>query len=98
MSDAYPPRPSGPGEAAGPRRGQLPQYKLVLHGDPGADLMYVALSLMDVARFARDEAVNKTWQAHHRSRAVLLTTWLERAELLAELLAGWGLTVTLEPA
>src|SRR5215213_9577075 len=98
MSDPYPPRPSGPGKAPGPRPGQLPLYKLVLLGDADADLMYVTLALMDVARFARDEAVNKTWQAHHRGRAVLLTTWLERAEHLAELFAGWGLRTTVEPA
>jgi ATP-dependent Clp protease adaptor protein ClpS len=97
MSEPYPPRPAGPGDTAGRSRGQLPQYTLVLHGD-NANLMHVVLGLMGVARFAREEAVTKTWQAHHWGRTVLLTTWLERAEFLAEQLAGWGLHATVERA
>lgn len=99
---AFPPNPSPPDPESRPkdrpRRGQLPQYRIVLHPDAVNDLMYVVRAVMEVTRFCRAEATNKMWQAQHCGRSVLLITYRERAELYAELLADKGLTVTLEPA
>ena len=92
-SDALQPMPS----PHGPRPGPLPRYKLVLHHDPAADLMFVVRCVMELTRFPRAEATHKMWEAHHRGRSVLLITYLERAELFVEQFAGKGLTVTLEP-
>ena len=81
-----------------PQPRQLPRYKVVLHHDARHDLMFVVRSVMELTRFPRAEATHKMWQAQHSGRAVLLTTYRERAELYAELFAGRGLTVTVEPA
>jgi ATP-dependent Clp protease adapter protein ClpS len=53
---------------------------------------------MELTRFCRPEATHKMWEAHHNGRSVLLTTWLERAELFVELFAERNLTVSVEPA
>ena len=80
----------------GPR--EVPRYKVVLHNDAGNDLMFVVRSVMELTRFPRAEATHKMWEAHHSGRSVLLTTYLERAELFVDQFAEKGLTVTVEPA
>src|ERR1700731_4596284 len=89
------PEPIAP--SPGLRAGPLPRFKLVLLHDAAADLMFVVRSVMELTRFPRAEATHKMWEAHHGGRSVLLTTYLERAELFAELFAGHGLTVLVEP-
>jgi ATP-dependent Clp protease adaptor protein ClpS len=84
--------------AAVPRFRPLPRYKVILHPDNSSDLMYVVRSVMELTRFPRAEATHKMWEAHHCGRSVLLQTYLERAELLAEQFADKGLKVTVEPA
>jgi ATP-dependent Clp protease adaptor protein ClpS len=79
-------------------RQSLPRYKLVLHHNADLDLMFVVRSLMELTRFPRAEATYKMWEAHHQGRSVLLTTYLERAELFVEQFAGKGLSTSLEPA
>jgi ATP-dependent Clp protease adaptor protein ClpS len=91
------PRPSGDATRQEPRR-TLPRYKLVLHRNTDIDLMFVVRSVMELTRFPRAEATHKMWEAHHQGRSVLLTTYLERAELYVEQFAGKGLKTTLEPA
>ena len=76
---------------------QLPRYKLILHRNPSIDLMFVIRSVMELTRFPRAEATHKMWEAHHQGRAILLTTWLERAELYVEQFAGKGLDTSIEP-
>ena len=44
------------------------------------------------------EATHRMWQACHEGRALLLTTYKERAELYVEQFAGKGLKVSIEPA
>jgi ATP-dependent Clp protease adapter protein ClpS len=91
--------PDDPARAQGrvqPR--QLPGYRVVLHQDAGADLMFVVRTVMELTRFCRAEATHKMWQAHHTGRSVLLVTYKERAELYVEQFAGRGLTVSIEPA
>jgi ATP-dependent Clp protease adapter protein ClpS len=82
-----------------PKQGQreLPRYKVVLHQDDN-DLMFVVRSVMELTRFPRAEATHKMWEAVHRGTSVLLTTYLERAELYVQQFAGKGLKVTAEPA
>ena len=59
--------------------------------------MFVVRSVMELTRFPRAEATYKMWEAHHQGRSVLLTTWLERAELYVEQFASRRVTVTIEP-
>jgi ATP-dependent Clp protease adaptor protein ClpS len=77
---------------------QLPRYKLILLQNPSSDLMFVIRSVMELTRFPRAEATHKMWEAHHQGRSVLLTTWLERAELYVEQFASKGLATSIEPA
>jgi ATP-dependent Clp protease adapter protein ClpS len=99
---AVPRLPSHPPERSRrldqPPRRDLPRYRVVLHRDPLQDLMFVVRSVMELTRFPRAEATHKMWEAHHRGRSVLLTTYLERAELYVEQFASKGLTVSVEPA
>jgi ATP-dependent Clp protease adaptor protein ClpS len=82
-----------------PRRDwQLPRYKLILHRNPSIDLMFVVRSVMELTRYPRAEATHKMWEAHHDGRSILLTTWLERAELYVEQFASKGLDTSIEPA
>jgi ATP-dependent Clp protease adaptor protein ClpS len=73
-------------------------YHLVLHPSPGVRLPDVVGAVRLVTRFAEAEALARMWDAHHTGRAVVLTTYLERAEFLAARLAEWGLSVSLEMA
>ena len=94
MSQSHADRPQvprlpgdAPGQARQPstRRGrQLPRYKVVLHHDAANDLMFVVRCVMELTRFPRAEATHKMWEAYHCGRSVLLTTYLERAELFVQ--------------
>jgi ATP-dependent Clp protease adapter protein ClpS len=75
----------------------IPRFKVVLLQSAIDDLMFIVRSLMEVTRFPRAEATHKMWESHHCGRSVLLTTYLERAELYAEQFASKGLKVTIEP-
>jgi ATP-dependent Clp protease adaptor protein ClpS len=75
----------------------MPRYKVILHQSAIDDLMFVVRSVMELTRFPRAEATHKMWEAYHCGRSVLLTTYLERAELYVEQFATKGLTVTVEP-
>ena len=88
------PRPNR-SEGPAPAR-KVPRFKVVLLSDPAQDLMHVVRSVMQLTRFPREEATHKMWEAHHGGRSVLLTTYLERAELYVEQFAGYGLTVVVE--
>jgi ATP-dependent Clp protease adapter protein ClpS len=88
-------RPVGPPMRRDPA---LPRYRLILHSNPSLDLMFVVRSVMELTRFPRAEATHKMWEAHHGGRSILLTTWLERAELYVEQFADKGLNTSIEPA
>jgi ATP-dependent Clp protease adaptor protein ClpS len=100
MSHFYSRRPEIPRlsgrPAPKPQPGGLPRYKVVLLHDAFEDLMFVVRSVMELTRFAREEATHKMWEAHHSGRSVLLVTYRERAELLVEQFAGKGLKATIE--
>src|SRR5262249_53760209 len=95
MSHSHADRPHPPRPVAAR---ELPRVQVVLHRDADKDLMFVVRSVMELTRFPRAEATHKMWQAQHSGRAVLLTTYRERAELYAEQFADKGLTVTVEPS
>lgn len=75
----------------------VPRFKVVLLQSAIDDLMFIVRSVMELTRFPRAEATHKMWEAHHCGRSVLLTTYLERAELYVEQFASKGLRVTIEP-
>jgi ATP-dependent Clp protease adapter protein ClpS len=89
--------PAQPDRPSGNHSRSVPRYKVVLHHKPTYDLMFVVRSVMELTRFPRAEATHKMWEAYHSGHSVLLTTYLERAELYADQFAGRGLTVTVEP-
>jgi ATP-dependent Clp protease adaptor protein ClpS len=107
MSHFYPKRPDIPRLSTPPSnedrpvrrvpRRDIPRYKVILLYDGFNDLMFVVRSVMELTHFPRAEATHKMWEAHHIGRSVLLITYRERAEMLVELFAGKGLTVTIEP-
>jgi ATP-dependent Clp protease adapter protein ClpS len=92
MSAPFPSRRSDP--ALSP--GFIRIYHLVLHRSPGVPLHDVVRAVRRVTRFAEAEATARMWDAHYRDRAVVTTTYLERAEFLAELLSAGGIRVSLE--
>jgi ATP-dependent Clp protease adaptor protein ClpS len=75
----------------------IPRFKVILLQSAIDDLMFIVRSVMELTRFPRAEATHKMWEAHHCGRSVLLTTYLERAELYVEQFASKGLSVTIEP-
>lgn len=75
----------------------IPRFKVVLLQSAIDDLMFIVRSVMELTRFPRAEATHKMWEAYHCGRSVILTTYLERAELYAEQFASKGLSVTIEP-
>src|SRR5260370_29017257 len=88
----------GPNHAdKAPGKRQLTRYKVVLISKPELDLMHVIRSLMQLTRFPREEATHKMWEAHHGGRSVILTTYLERAELYAVQFQEHALMVIVEP-
>lgn len=79
-----------------PRR-PLAKYKVYLHRAADHGLMAVARAVVDLTRYAAAEAEFRMWEAHHRGRAVVVVTHLERAELYVEQFADRGLRATIEP-
>ena len=89
--------PRLPPHAPAVPRKHLPRYKVVLLRHGLNDLMFAVRCVMELVRYPRAEATHKMWEAHHCGRSVVLTTYLERAELFVEQFADKGLSVTLEP-
>ena len=79
------------------RRGELAQYKVILHSGSTRDAMFIVNTIMEFTRLGTAEATQKMWEAHHNGRSQILATHRERAELLVEQLRERGLVVSLEP-
>jgi ATP-dependent Clp protease adapter protein ClpS len=75
---------------------ELPRFNVILHQNDN-ELMFIVRSVMELTRFPRAEATHKMWEALHSGRSVLLTTYLERAELYVVQFFEKGLKVTAEP-
>lgn len=97
MSQQHADEPWEPSPEQEPRgRRELPRYNLVLHGT-FHEMLYAVRTIMELTRYCLAEATHKMWESQHVGRALLLVTYLERAELYVEQFAERGLTVTIEP-
>lgn len=73
------------------------RYRVLLHRAADKDLIFVVRAVMELTRFGTAEAEYRMWEAHHRGRAMVLVTHLERAELYVEQFADRGLPASIEP-
>ncbi|MFK7960562.1 MAG: ATP-dependent Clp protease adaptor ClpS [Phycisphaerales bacterium] len=80
-----------------PKRRRLPQYRVLLHNDNVNDMVWVARSIVQVARLAHQVAVTRMLEAHRRGVSLLLVTHQEHAELLEEQFRSKRIHVTIEP-
>jgi ATP-dependent Clp protease adapter protein ClpS len=76
----------------------MPGWAVLLHNDDVNEFVFVARSVVEFARLAVEDAMERTIEAHESGVALLLVTHRERAELIQEQFQGRGLTVTIEPA
>jgi len=82
---------------ARPKPRLLPQYRVLLHNDDVNDMIFVAATIVELARIPRVEAIDRMLEAHRDGLTLLLVTHRERAELLEEQFRSKGLTVSIEP-
>jgi ATP-dependent Clp protease adapter protein ClpS len=75
----------------------LTRYSVYLHRTAGTDLTFVVRVVQELTHFGTAEAEFRMWEAHHRGRAVVLVTHLERAELFVEQFRNRGLAASIEP-
>jgi ATP-dependent Clp protease adapter protein ClpS len=85
-------------EAAPPKPGTLPPHKVLLHNDDVNEFTYVIAAITRLTPLSREEAIQRTIEAHETGVALLMVTHKERAELVREQFASCSLTVTIEPA
>jgi len=76
--------------------GQLPQYKVLLHNDDENDFGHVIRSIVHLTPLQKEEAIQRTIEAHKSGVSLLLVTHKERAELYQEQFTSLSLTVTIE--
>jgi len=79
------------------RTRELPPFRVILHNDDVNTFEHVVASIRKLTPLSREEAEQRTWEAHRQGRALLLVTHKERAELYCEQFASRKLTVTCEP-
>jgi ATP-dependent Clp protease adaptor protein ClpS len=77
--------------------GLMPRWRVLLHNDDKNDMMFVVVTIMELTRLQKEEAVLRTLEAHKTGVALLLTTHQELAELYKDQFTSKGLTVTIEP-
>ena len=102
VDESYPDT-SGPGTATAvkpkpPKPKRLPPWQLLLHNDDVNDIVYVVETIIELTTLNREDAVQRTIEAHNTDIALLLTTHREHAELLCEQFQSKRLKVTAEPA
>ena len=93
-----PPFPWNPGRSSAHSPKPLRRFRVVLHRSADAGLTAVMRTVRDLTRFGEAEATHRMWEVHHRGRADVLVTHLERAELYVEQFADRGMVATVEPA
>ncbi len=76
---------------------ELPPYRVILHNDDVNTFDRVVAAIVKLTPLNREQAEQRTWEAHTHGRSLLLVTHKERAELYCEQFASRGLTVTCEP-
>jgi ATP-dependent Clp protease adaptor protein ClpS len=75
----------------------LPRWKVLLHNDDKNVATYVVESIIEITPLKKEEAVEKTKEAHKTGVSLVLTTHKERAELYQEQFQSKSITVTIEP-
>lgn len=75
----------------------LPPFRVLLHNDPVNEFLYVISTVLKLTPLSREEAIQRTLEAHETGVALLMITHKERAELIQEQFASCSLTVTIEP-
>ena len=78
--------------------GHLPPWKVLLHNDDKNDMPFVVGAIVELTPLNKQEATERTTDAHKTGVSLLLTTHKERAELYQDQFQSKGLTVTIEPA
>ena len=81
-----------------PRISALPLWKVLLHDDDVNTVEFVAKTLVALTPLAARDAFATTIEAHEQGVALILTTHMERAELVQEQLTSCRLTATIERA
>ncbi len=75
----------------------LPLWKVLLHNDDVNDVVYVVDTVRLLTTLDKEDAINRTLEAHRTGVSLLLTTHRERAELYKDQFTSRNLTVTIEP-
>ena len=93
----------GPGTATAvkpkpPKPKRLRPWQVLLHNDDVNDILYVVETIIELTTLNREDALQRTLEAHDTDIALLLTTHREHAELLCEQFQSKRLRVTAEPA
>ncbi len=76
----------------------LPPYNVMLHNDDVNEVLFVVETIVMLTPLNEQDAVERMKEAHETGVALLITTHLERAELIQQQFASRGLTVSVEPA
>jgi ATP-dependent Clp protease adapter protein ClpS len=77
--------------------GMLPPWKVLLHNDDKNEVNFVVDTIVELTPLNKQDAEERTVEAHKSGLSLLLTTHKERAELYQEQFTSKGLTVTIEP-
>ena len=101
MTHRHPTRPlrfQSPYDA--PRRNPIPvrHYNIVLHRKAGVAMLAIVAAVQRLTHFAEHEAMTRMWEVEHNGRSVVLKTYFERAEFLAEQFAAMNLDASVELA
>lgn len=76
---------------------QLPRWKVLLHNDEKNEMLFVIRTIVELTPLNREDAMNRTLEAHSSGVALLLLTHKERAELYVDQFQSMGLTLSIEP-
>lgn len=75
----------------------LPPWRVLLHNDDKNEMLFVIHTIVELTPLNREDAMNRTIEAHKSGVSLLLVTHKERAELYREQFQTKGLTTTIEP-
>ncbi len=76
----------------------LPPWNVYLHNDEINEIIYVVKTVRHLTPLGKEESINRTLEAHHHGKSLLLTTHQERAELYVQQFSTRNLTVTIHKA
>lgn len=76
----------------------LPPWKVILHNDDFNKAEFVVNKVQEITKLKEEIAEKRVIEANEKGSALLLTTHLERAELLVQMFKSFHITVTMEEA